>query len=240
MFVFIIRPLVKDVSLLTLYQFPGPWDVCSASCFCAKVEAFLRWQKIPYRAVSALKLKGSPKGKVPYIEDENGKLGDSEAIIRYLTDKHGLTHEEGLSAEQKAMARAIRYVCDEGIYRATSYFRFMTDEGWEVAKTYFLAPFPAWAKPIAAWKIRGYAKKQQWMHGIGRHTPDEVAQMVQADIDALSALLGDKPFFFGERMHVADIIVFSVMSGLVSQPFDNAANRAGRGAANLVSHYQRV
>merc|ERR1712018_386317 len=36
------------------------------------------------------------------------------------------------------------------------------------------------------------------LHGIGRHSLDEIAGFSYQDLDAISALLGDKPFFSGD------------------------------------------
>ncbi len=226
--------------MLTLHQFPAPWDVCSGSCFCAKVEAFLRWQNIPHQVVSKVSLKGAPKGKVPFIVDEDGTHGDSEFIIAHLCEKYKLSPYAGLSAEQVGMTRAIRYLCEEGIYRATTYYRFVDDAGWAIIRDKFLADIPGWIRPIAEWKVRGYAKKQLYQHGMGRHSAGEIEQIVRGDIDALSAMLGDKAFFFGGEMHLADLTVFSVISNLVVPPFDNAASRYARSVENLVAHSERV
>ncbi len=226
--------------MLTLYQFPGPWDVCSASCFCAKVEAFLCWKEIPHHVVSSLKLKGAPKGKVPYIEDENGKRGDSELILSYLFEKHNIWPDADLSPEQQGQARAIRYLCEEGIYRATSYYRFVDDAGWAITRAFFLSPFPAWVRPIAGWQIRKYVRAQLVQQGLGRHSHEEIGRMVTADIQALSDMLGDKPFFFGEQMHMADIVAFSIISNVLVPPYANAASQAAKALPNLVAHTARV
>lgn len=222
--------------MITLYQFPPAWDVYSASCFCAKLEAFMRWKCVRYKVVSGLSLKGAPQGKVPYVEWNGEKIGDSERIIERL----GVEAYPGLDAQQKAQARAIRYLCEEGIYRAMSYFRFVDEAGWRVIYGKFFSQYPRWAKPLIEWKVRRYVKRQLVMQGIGRHGAEEVARLGMADVDALSDMLGDRTYFLGTQMTLADITVFSVMANLIHPPFDNALVRHARGKANLVAHAARV
>lgn len=226
--------------MLTLYQFPAPWDVCSASCFCAKVEAFLRWQGLDHDIRNGLSLSGAPKGKVPFIEDEHGRIGDSEFIIAYLCRKHGLAPDATLSPAQQGTSRAIRYLCEEGLYRAMSYYRFVDDAGWAVIRTSFIHALPLWMRPLAGWKIRRYVKHQLEQQGIARHSAAEIAQMAEADLQALADMLGDQPYFFGDQMHLADIVVFSVIVNLVTPPFDNPVTQTARAMPSLVAHCQRV
>ena len=200
----------------------------------------MRWQQIPHAVVNSLSLKGAPKGKVPYIVNEDGAYGDSDLIIAYLCQKYHVNPDQGLSAEQLAVARSVRYLCEEGLYRCMSYFRFVDDAGWEIIRTQSFVDFPAWVRPIAGYKIRKYVKMQLMQQGIARHSAQEVAQMGQADVGALSDLLGAKPFFFGDVMHLIDILVFSVVSNLIMPPFADAVSQCARATPNLVAHTQRV
>lgn len=225
---------------IVLYQFPAPWDVSSASCFCAKLEAFLRWKGLPYRTVSGLSLKGVPKGKVPYIEFEGRKIGDSDLIIRDLCESKGLDAYPGLPDEKRAVGRAVHYLCEEGIYRAMSYFRFVDDAGWKVICETFFAKYPRWAMPLVEWKVRKYVAQQLMQHGIGRHSAQEVAAAGVRDISALSAMLGDDDFFFGDEMTLIDLTVYSVVANLVVPPFTHPLAVHARGQANLMRHMKRV
>lgn len=43
------------------------------------------------------------------------------------------------------------------------------------------------------------ASKKVKAQGIGVHKPDEIIEMGKEDLKALSELLADKPFFFGDE-----------------------------------------
>ena len=46
----------------------------------------------------------APKGKLPYIDDDGQKIADSTFIRRHLESKYGIDFDQGLSAEQRAIA----------------------------------------------------------------------------------------------------------------------------------------
>ncbi len=54
-----------------------------------------------------------PKGKCPWITDDDGKaVADSQFIIEYLTEKHNIKMLE-LSPQDAAIARAMRAVLED-------------------------------------------------------------------------------------------------------------------------------
>lgn len=226
--------------MLKLYQFPAPWDVCSASPFCAKLEAFLRWQKIPYESIIRHDMRGAPKGKLPFIENENGLLGDSSLIIDYLTNKHHLNPDAGLSPEQKAVARSIKYMCEESLYWALLYMRWIDADGWAVLQKDFFGQLPFPMRPFLEWKIKSRIEKQLYMQGMGRHSREEVISIACGDLKALSEVLGGKYYFFGNDMTTIDLVVFAFNINLLAKPFSNPVKECLQGLPNLVTHVQRV
>ena len=103
--------------MITLYGFGKCFNVMDASPFVVKVELFMRMANIPYQVKYGAKyLKKSPKGKLPFINDDGIVVADSEAIISYLTDKYLITLDAELTAEQKAQAHLMTKSLDEGLY----------------------------------------------------------------------------------------------------------------------------
>lgn len=226
--------------MLKLYQFPGPWDVCSASPFAAKLEGFLRWQNIPYVTVEVLNLRGAPKGKIPFIADENGTLGDSNLIIEYLSRKYNIKPDGHLSLEQQAQARALRYLCEEGLYWSMVYFRWMDVQGWGVIKQAFFKNMAVWKQPAFFYFLRKYVRRMLHMQGTGRHTRDEIAHIACGDLQALSNFLGSKPYFFGDTPSTTDFVVFAIFSNYVSGPFVNPVALHAKKLPNLMAHADRI
>lgn len=58
-------------------------------------------------------------------------------------------------------------------------------------------------------------KKNLYGHGISRHSLQEIQHIVRGDMRALSDLLGDKPFFFGDEPSTIDACVFSFTANVI-------------------------
>src|SRR5512144_1427071 len=57
-----------------------------------------------------------------------------------------------------------------------------------------LSNMPPIIGPLVFSMLSSHLRKQLYARGLARHTPDIVAAKGRADIDALAAFLGDKPF----------------------------------------------
>ena len=82
--------------MIRLYSFGSSFGVMDPSPFVVKVDVFMKMVQLPYEVIEgAENLKIAPKGKLPFISDndDNGetKVADSQAIIEYLTEKYQLS-----------------------------------------------------------------------------------------------------------------------------------------------------
>ena len=57
-------------------------------------------------------------------------------------------------------------------------------------------------------KVRG----DLWSHGIGRHSEQDLYGIAEKDMQAVSAILGQKKFLFGEKPCLADAAVFAYIA----------------------------
>ena len=119
--------------MLRLYQFERTWGIPNLSHFCCKIETYLRMAGIEYEIKPTLPLT-APKGKLPYLEDGDTKLGDSQFIIQHLkTNNNDL--DEGLNKTELALSLAMQRLLEEHLYWATMYSRWQyTDTNWQVNK----------------------------------------------------------------------------------------------------------
>jgi len=79
--------------------------------------------------------------------------------------------------------------------------------------------------------------------GIGVHTPEEIIQMGKDDLQVLTDMLGDKPFFFGEEPTTLDVVVFSNIAQLVAVEKEVAHPLRDwllENAQNLVQHFEKM
>jgi len=90
--------------VIKLYQFPTAFGLLNISPFCMKLECFLRLAKLDYQIVNMTNPRQGPKGKGPYIEDGDVRMGDSSLIIDDLQDSKRMRDATfGPSGDRKAV-----------------------------------------------------------------------------------------------------------------------------------------
>jgi glutathione S-transferase len=82
--------------------------------------------------------------------------------------------------------------------------------------------------------------KQMHVAGIGRHTPAEIYAMGNADLDALGAFLGGKPFLLGERVTSLDAVAYGFLAQLFFTPEKSPLCLHARGMDNLRRYAETI
>ena len=182
--------------MITLYGSGPNFGLPDASPFVTKAETLLRMSKLPFEK-SLMSFSKAPKGKIPYIEDDGQLLGDSTLIRWHLEKKYGIDFDQGLTAEQLAIAWAFEKMAEDNLYWASVYFRWMIDANFRKGPVNFFRGVPAPVRPVVVSMIRRRLRKTLHGQGLGRHSTDEITAIGIRSIDAMAAYLGDKPFFMG-------------------------------------------
>ncbi len=227
--------------MIKLYGFGPAFGISEASPFVLKVDLFLRMSNIEFKVIArTANLQKAPKGKLPFIKDDDTVIADSQFIIRYLEKKYNVDLDKNLSAEQKSISRLLGKSLDESLYWCLVYSRWAKDDTWaEVKAAFFDAmPFPLRIiVPIIARKSTIKALNNQ---GFGRHSNEELLEIANESFQALSIFLDDKPYFFGEYPSSFDVTVFTLLTQFIDVTLDNDFNRAARQYPNLVDYCSRM
>ena len=227
--------------MIKLYQFARAFGIPNASPFCMKIECALRMAGLEYEVVECPSPGKSPKGKLPYIVDGDARLGDSELILDHLRDRHGFDPDRGLSEEQKAISRAFQALLDERFYWVLIQLRWIDPRNWPATREVFFNWVPSpFRRLLAEWVRRGLGK-QLYDHGLGRHTPEEIYAFGIADLRAVAAWLGDKPYFHGDTPTRIDACLTSYLGNLFRIPvaFNPIQQEAIR-HPNLLAYSERT
>jgi glutathione S-transferase len=226
--------------MITLYQFNTAWDLPNPSPFCFKVENYLRMAEIPFK-VSPGDPRKSPKQKLPTIDDAGTIVCDSAHIIEHLKKTRGDKLDAGLGDADRALAHVIRRTLEEGLYWCLGYTRWIEDEGFALANEVLLRPnLPPIVRSFVPGIIRRQIKKQLYAQGTGRHARDEIYAIGNADLDALSTLLGDKPFFLGDAPRSIDASAYAFLALVLWARPDNLLKAHMKTLGNLVSYCERM
>lgn len=226
------------MSKLLLHQPKGGWGEPSMSPFCMKLECYLRMAEIPFETRPP-DMRRAPKGKIPYVDVDGVLMGDSQLIIEMLVAKHGDRLDHALSREQRATARMVRRAIEEATYFVGVYTRWSDPSGFAIVKPAFgnILPGPlAMLLPFVRRRVVNALHAQ----GVGRHTHEDIHAMGAADWSAISDLLGEQPYFFGERPTSLDAVLFGFVTAATVFPYDSPLRTHVSSLGNLVAHRDRI
>lgn len=212
---------------VTLVQFPPVWGR-NVSPFGLKLEAWLTLANIPFDIRTTMRPGSGPKGKLPYIIDHGQAIGDTSLIIEHLKATRGIDPDAGLTPLERAQALALQRLLEEHLYFIIVYSRWIDEEGWPlVAEAFFAGVSPA-IRRVAQLLMRERVRKMLYMQGLGRHRPAEIYAMARADLEAMAELLGDKPFFLGDRITTIDAVAYGHLANILLTPLETELKRALR------------
>ncbi len=214
--------------MIRLYQFPSALGVPNASPFCLKLETYFLMAGIEYMTIPT-DFRGSPKGKLPWIEDSDGTaLADSGQIITHLEQTRGELLDGWLDRRQRAQAHLVRRTVEESLYWALLYSRWKTQAGWATTKPAFFGSMPMPLRLIIPSIVRRKTVRDLRGQGYGLHSFDDVLALAREDMEALNETLGSGPYFFGNRPASADAAVFGLLANLIHTPIENPLENMAR------------
>lgn len=226
--------------MITLYQFPPAFGLPNASPFCLKLELYLRMAELPYRNRYTLELHKTPKGKLPWIDDDGVAVADSGLIIDYLKGKYGDPLDRELTAVQRATSLAITRLFEEHLYWAVLYDRWIDEAGWALTRPGFFGGMPWPLRAIVPRVARRGIRAELHGHGMGRHTPEQIHELGVADIDALATLLGEQNCFLGSHASSVDAVATAFLANVLMVPLETPIKRAAVAHPNLVAYCERM
>lgn len=196
----------------------------SASPFVVKTLVHIELAKAP----ATINLNGdimkAPKGKMPYIVLNNGsKIGDSEAIYRYLCENHGLDLESHLGEAQRASGYLLARAFEEHLYFCIAANRWAPDDHWAILKADYFKDLPAGVKQVFPPIVRRMVLKANKGQGTLRHSMDEIYEMANRTLRAYVPVLREGPYLFGDKISYADTCIAPQIYGCyggMSSPMD--------------------
>lgn len=212
--------------MIKLYAYLQAWGCSDMSPFVSTTDAYLRMAELPFEVVILPQgdLTKTPKGKLPFIIDDDGTtVSDSVLIERYLKKKYGDRLDAGLTAEQRGAATIMARGFGECWYWFAVQTRYRRDEDFAVYDPLWVE-FLSWvpveqrAEPVRL--FREHLLGQFWHHGAGRNSEAEVEQIAVEQLDALADLIGDKKYIFpGDRPTSIDAVAYANLTHIMLTAF---------------------
>jgi glutathione S-transferase len=224
---------------IRLHQFPPAWGR-NISPFALKLETWLRLAGIAYEVVEVRNPSQGPKGTVPFIEEGGQAIGDSGLIIEQLSRTRGIDLDAGLDPAALADALAFRRLLEDHLRFILVWSRWVDPEGWRSFRRGIFGFLPPGPRQIVPGIIRRRMRGRLIGQGIGRHSREEIYALGRADLEAVSVLLGDGPFFFLDRPTTFDAIAYGFLANVLLVPIETELKRIGLGFANLSAFCQAM
>ncbi|MDB5446180.1 MAG: glutathione S-transferase [Phenylobacterium sp.] len=221
--------------MITLYGAGEGFGLPEISPYVTKTEVQLKMAGLPYRKLKATPLE-APKGQVPFIEDGGRRIGDSTFIRGYLERTYGLDFDEGLDARARAEAWAVERMLENHLCWFGTQARWLIAENFEKGPARFFDDAPEALREQVLERVRAAVLAV----GVTRHTEPEMLALATRSLAALQAVLGEKPYLFGDRPCGVDATAFGVLLFLLSPHFDSALRRQAEGCRPLTAYVGRM
>ena len=225
--------------MVKLMQFHPAFGVRNLSPYCLKLETYLRMAGIEHEVVWSNSARHAPKGKLPYIEDDERILGDSDLIIDYLIEKFGDRLDGTLDAGQKAQSLAWRKLFEDGLIFPLLYSRWVDPAGWALMRHLFDA-LPPPKRELIADQQRENVRKRIVAQGMGDHSPEEIYAFGLKYLAAIETQLGEQLFMMGDAPTLLDATAYGFLANLIDTGFDNPLNHKARATPAFVAYCQRM
>ncbi|WP_400767665.1 glutathione S-transferase family protein [Methylosinus sporium] len=225
--------------MIKLYSFGPYFGLPDASPFVLKTMALLKFAGLRY-VEDHSGFGRAPKGKLPFIDDEGTIVADSTFIRLYLEKTYGIDFDAGLTPEQRAAGWAIEKMLEEHYYWLLVQARWIDDGNFARGPAQFFSRAPAILRPLAKALIRKKIARTLMAQGLGRHTDEQLAELGRRDMDALSTLLGDKPYLFGSAPSAVDAVAFAMVTQTLVSELVSPLRDAVASKPNLVAYRDRL
>lgn len=225
--------------MMKLYTFGPTFGLPDPSPFVTKTMVLLKMSGQEFQIEAKFNPDG-PKGKRPYLDDSGERIADSTFIRWHIEKKYGFDFDAGLTAAQKATGWALEKMCEDHLYWAIIDARWLTPSNYVKGPMTFFDGMPAPLRALVRIVAPKQMKKRGIAHGMGRHARTEIEALASRDLQSLSDLLGDKPYFFGDAPSGWDATFFAFIAGSLCPHFDTPIRDYAEKLPNLVAYSARM
>jgi glutathione S-transferase len=225
--------------MITLFGLGAGFGLPEISPFVTKTEVQLKMAGLAYRKQRAMP-PSSPKGQLPYIDDQGAVVADSTFIRAHLERKYGFDFDEGLDLEARAHAWAFERMIEHHISFGLVGARWVDPVNFAKGPAHFFDGAPEEKRERLREDAQFRVAENYLISGLGRHAPDEDVDLAARSLRALSVQLGDKPYLLGERPCGTDATAFAVLAGLMTPFFESELRRRAESFDNLTAYVSRM
>ena len=213
------------------------------SPFVDKVQRALRLKKVEHELIGP-KTPGDFKRwnpqtrKMPVLELNGERIIDSTFILDRLESDFPEPPLLSRNPATRASQRMLEDWSDESFYWYVMALRWNAKNAPATAHQ-ITEGLPALIRPLAKRSLTRQLGSTTQAQGLGRLPSERVVRELGERLDDLAALLGDRPYFFGEQLSRADLSICGMLNSGLSGPSPEINQLMGERTA-LSQHLERV
>src|SRR5580693_7749480 len=115
--------------MITLYGFGPGFGLPENSPYVTKTEVQLQLAGLAHRKALATP-PDSPKGQLPFIDDDGERIADSTFIRAHIERKYGFDFDAGLNETERAQAWAIERMIENHFNWTSGYARWILPDNF--------------------------------------------------------------------------------------------------------------
>ncbi len=225
--------------MIILYGFGTGFGLPEISPFVTKTEVQLKMTGLDFRKERAMP-PASPKGQLPFIEDEGEVIADSTFIRAHIERKYGFDFDDGLDRELRAQAWAFERMIEHHLYWALVGARWVDPENFAKGPAHFFDGAPEHRREKLREDAQFRVAENYLLSGLGRHARDDDVELAVRSLFALSVQLGDKPYLMGEKRCGTDATAFGALAGVLTPFFSSKLRERAEEFENLAAYVDRL
>jgi len=224
--------------MLTLCSYPDLFGVADNNPFGLKVFAFMRLCGLAFEHSHVLDTSLAPRGQLPYLQDGDHRIGDSDSIIAHLTRQYDLHIDSALSQKQLNLDLMVRRTLDD-LYWIMSFSRWRDERFWPSFRDAVLAAHPdVQASDLEA--AREYNRLRYQYQGIGRYEPEQIYARGIANLRVVADMLGDTSYVFGRDPATVDAAIYGFVANIYFYEIDTPLKQYVVSRPALVQHCKAI
>jgi glutathione S-transferase len=224
--------------MLRLYSYPPLFGVADNNGYGLKVFAFLRLAGVPFRHEHLFDASAAPRGQLPYVVDGSETIGDSDAIIAFVTRNYRLAIDVGLDQAERDEDLMITRMLDD-LYWVMSYSRWKDERFWPLFRDALLREHPELTEEGLK-KAQDYNWQRYFYQGIGRYEPDEAYARGLSDLRVLARLIPPSGFLHGAQATSIDAAIYGFIANIYFYEIETPLKEFVVGHENIVRHCREI